>query len=99
MAMTAEPEPKMGANKVLPIRTRRRVTGLYEINAFLSGSMWSVAPVSATMRLVCARPCFAGATKVEWAGGLSRQKCKYELGEVNSSEGLIIHVRGCTAAA
>ena len=72
MAMIAEPDPKMGANKLLPMRMRRPETGLYEINAFLLGSMWSVALVSATMRLVWVRPYFAGATEVEWAGGLSR---------------------------
>ena len=39
MSMTAEPEPKMGAKELFPIRTRRPVTGRYEMKAHLSGSM------------------------------------------------------------
>ncbi len=50
-AMTAEPVPTMAAKELLPIRTQRPVTGRYEMKAVLSGIIWSVAPVSATIRL------------------------------------------------
>ncbi len=50
--MMAEPEPKMGANELLPIQTHRPEHGRYEMKADLSGIIWSVAPVSATRRLV-----------------------------------------------
>ncbi len=51
MEMMAEPVPRIGANKLFPMRTRRPVAGLYEMNADLCGIMWSVVPVSATRRL------------------------------------------------
>jgi hypothetical protein len=42
----------MGAKKFSPIPTHQPETGVYEMNANLSGSMWSVAPVLATMSIV-----------------------------------------------
>ncbi len=51
----AEPEPKMGAHELLPMRTRRPEHGRYEMKADVSGIMWSVAPVSATRTLVHGR--------------------------------------------
>jgi hypothetical protein len=48
--MMAEPVPKIGANKLLPIWTHRPELGRYDINADLSGIIWSVALVSATKK-------------------------------------------------
>jgi hypothetical protein len=49
------PDPKIGANKLLPMQTCCLKHGQYDIKADLSGIIWSVAPVSATRRLVQGR--------------------------------------------
>ncbi len=48
---TAVPQPRTGTNKLFAILTLRSVTFLYEIKTDASGSMWLVAPVSATIDL------------------------------------------------
>jgi hypothetical protein len=68
----AKREPEMGANKLLPIRTRRPEHGRYEMKADLSGIIWSVAPVSATRRLVRGRWA-SEKVLIECDGGLLRR--------------------------
>jgi hypothetical protein len=68
----AEPEPKMGANELLPIRTRHPKHGRYEMKADLSEIIWSVAPVSATRRLVWGRWA-SEKVLIECDGGLLRR--------------------------
>ena len=46
--MMAVPRPRTGAKELLPIQTQRFQIVLYEMKAERSGTMWSVAPVSAT---------------------------------------------------
>ncbi len=70
--MMAEPVPRIGANELFPMRTRRPVAGLYEMNANLCGIMWSIAPVSATWRLVAGQD-LRSANAVKCAGGLLRR--------------------------
>jgi hypothetical protein len=72
MEMMAKPVTRIGANKLLPMQTRRPVTGLYEMNADLCGIMWSVAPVSATRRLEAGRD-LRNANAVDCTGGLARR--------------------------
>jgi hypothetical protein len=72
MEMIAEPLPRIGANKLFPIRTRWLVAGLYEMNANLWGIMWSVAPVSAT-RILVEGLNLGTANAIECAGGLVRR--------------------------
>ncbi len=50
--MMADPVPKIGMNELLLIWTLCPEHGWYDINAYLSGIIWLVAPVSATKRLV-----------------------------------------------
>ncbi len=50
--MMADPVPKIGVNKLLPIFTLLPEHGWYDINTDLSGIIWLVAPVSATKRPV-----------------------------------------------
>jgi hypothetical protein len=70
-AMTADPVPRMGAKELFPMRTQRPVTGRYEMKALLLGIMWSVAPVSATRRLVQGQS-LVDTNAMECAGGLLR---------------------------
>ncbi len=72
MEVIAEPVPRIGANKLLPIRTQWPVAGLYKMNADLWGIMWFVAPVSATRRLVEGLN-LGTANAIECAGGLVRR--------------------------
>ncbi len=72
MEIMVEPVPRIGANKLLPMRMRQPVVGLYEMNANLCRIMWSVAPVSATRRLVAGRD-LRNANAVKCAGGLLRR--------------------------
>jgi hypothetical protein len=46
------PDPKIGANELLPVQTHCPEHGQYDIKADLSGIIWSVAPVAVTRRLV-----------------------------------------------
>ena len=46
--MIAVPRPRTGAKELLPMRTRRFQIAFYKMKAEQSGTMWSVAPVSAT---------------------------------------------------
>ena len=48
---TAVPQPRTGSNELLPMQTLRSCICLYEMKAEASGSIWLVAPVSATTRL------------------------------------------------
>ncbi len=68
----AELEPKMGANKLLPIRTCCPEHGRYEMKADLLEFIWSVAPVSATRRLVRGRWA-SEKVLIECDGGLLRR--------------------------
>jgi hypothetical protein len=70
--MMAKLVPRIGANELLPMQTRRPVAGLYEMNADLCGIMWSIAPVSATRRLVAGQD-LRNAIAIKCAGGLLRR--------------------------
>ncbi len=72
MEMMAKPVPRIGANELFPMRTRRPVMGLYEMNANFCGIMWSVAPVSATRRLEAGQD-LRNANAVDCAEGLARR--------------------------
>jgi hypothetical protein len=69
-AITADLEPRMGANELLPIWTRRPVIGRYKMNALLSGIMWSVAPDSAMRRRLLLGRSLLDMNAVERADGL-----------------------------
>ncbi len=69
--MTADPVPRMGANKLFPMRTQHPVTGQYEMKVLLLGIMWSVAPISANRRLVWGQS-LVDTNAMECAGGLLR---------------------------
>ncbi len=70
--MMAEPVPRIGANKLFPMRLQWPVVGLYEMNANLCGIMWSVAPVSAMRRLVAGQD-LRSANAFKCTGGLLRR--------------------------